>query len=80
MVMRKAPTVLVTGAGGFVGRHLVKYLVKPQRTDADEFVIADLRNHTECMKVPPEGLIPAYRRIEECVSGQLRGPAELAAG
>jgi GDP-D-mannose 3',5'-epimerase len=58
-------TILVTGAGGFIGHHLVKYLVKRgyfvrgvdikapeyERTDADEFVIADLRNHSECLKV-----------------------------
>jgi GDP-D-mannose 3',5'-epimerase len=58
-------TVLVTGAGGFIGHHLVKYLVNRghivrgvdikapeyQATDADEFVIADLRNYDECLKV-----------------------------
>jgi len=63
--MRRGPTVLVTGAGGFIGHHLVKYLVKRQylvrgvdikapeyeRTDADDFVIVDLRNYAECMKL-----------------------------
>src|SRR5258707_9668326 len=63
--MRNKPTILVTGAGGFIGHHLVKYLVKLghvvrgadvkapeyERTDANEFVIADLRNHSECLKV-----------------------------
>src|SRR3954467_11111672 len=63
--MRRKPTVLVTGAGGFIGHHLVKYLVKRgygvrgadikppefQETDADEFVIADLREYAECLKV-----------------------------
>jgi GDP-D-mannose 3',5'-epimerase len=63
--MRNKPTILVTGAGGFIGHHLVKYLVKRgyvvrgadikapqyQRTDVSEFVIADLRNHSECLKV-----------------------------
>lgn len=63
--MRKKSTVLVTGAGGFIGHHLVKYLAKRgyivrgadikhpefEETDADEFVIADLRNNAECVKV-----------------------------
>ncbi len=49
--------ILVTGAGGFIGHHLVTYLKSrghwvrgvdlkaPEysRTDADEFVIGDLR-------------------------------------
>ena len=65
IAMRNRPTILVTGAGGFIGHHLVKYLVKRghvvrgvdvkapeyQRTDANEFVIADLRNYSECLKV-----------------------------
>jgi len=52
------PRVLVTGAGGFIGHHLVNYLVKrghgvrgvdikaPEFEDiqADEFILADLRN------------------------------------
>jgi len=63
--MPKEKTVLVTGAGGFIGHHLVKYLVKRgyvvrgvdvkdpeyQRTDADEFLIADLRDYAECLSV-----------------------------
>jgi len=63
--MRTKATVLVTGAGGFIGHHLAKYLVKLgcvvrgvdikapeyEGTDADEFVIADLRNYDECLKV-----------------------------
>jgi nucleoside-diphosphate-sugar epimerase len=58
-------TVLVTGAGGFIGHHLVKYLAglgcavrgvdikKPEyeATDADEFVLADLRSQPECFNV-----------------------------
>jgi len=63
--MRKPTTVLVTGAGGFIGHHLVKYLVKHgypvrgvdvkapgfERTQADEFLYADLRSYAECLKV-----------------------------
>jgi GDP-D-mannose 3', 5'-epimerase len=62
--MRNGPAILVTGAGGFIGHHLVKYLVKRgyivrgvdikapeyETTDADEFVIADLRNYAECIR------------------------------
>jgi nucleoside-diphosphate-sugar epimerase len=63
--MQEKPTVLVTGAGGFIGHHLVKYLVERghtvrgvdikspeyETTAADEFVIADLRNYAECLRV-----------------------------
>jgi GDP-D-mannose 3',5'-epimerase len=63
--MRKERTVLVTGAGGFIGHHLIKYLVERgyavrgvdikrpeyEQTGADEFVIADLRNYDECLPV-----------------------------
>ncbi len=54
--------VLVTGAGGFIGAHLVSYLKKRghwvrgldleypafSQSKADEFIIADLRNREEC--------------------------------
>lgn len=53
---------VVTGAGGFIGHHLVKYLKnkhywvigidikKPEfePTFADEFIVADLRNYKDC--------------------------------
>ncbi|KJJ84947.1 GDP-mannose 3,5-epimerase 1 [Candidatus Omnitrophus magneticus] len=56
--------VLVTGAGGFIGHHLVKYLKnkgywvrgvdikEPQyeKTSADEFVLLDLREFDNCIK------------------------------
>jgi GDP-D-mannose 3',5'-epimerase len=55
--------VLVTGAGGFIGHHLVSYLVangywvrgvdqkRPEysKTDADEFLVADLRVADNCV-------------------------------
>ena len=57
------PRVLVTGAGGFIGHHLVTYLKQrgywvrgvdlkhPEYTDidADEFEIRDLRRSDECL-------------------------------
>jgi GDP-D-mannose 3',5'-epimerase len=63
--MRQEASVLVTGAGGFIGHHLVKYLVERncrvrgvdikepefEQTAADEFVVADLRNYAECLMV-----------------------------
>jgi len=56
---------LVTGAGGFIGHHLVKYLVgrgyvvrgvdlkypEYEDTKADEFLIADLRDYDQCLRV-----------------------------
>jgi nucleoside-diphosphate-sugar epimerase len=58
-------TVVVTGAGGFIGHHLVTYLKKqgywvrgadlkyPEYTDvdADEFEIVDLRRWDNCLQV-----------------------------
>src|SRR5262245_33270639 len=63
--MTDRATVLVTGAGGFIGHHLVKYLVERgsrvrgvdikepefEQTAADDFVVADLRNYAECLMV-----------------------------
>jgi nucleoside-diphosphate-sugar epimerase len=65
LAMTKGTTVLVTGAGGFIGHHLVKYLVEREyvvrgvdikapeyeESAAHDFVIADLRNFSECLMV-----------------------------
>ena len=61
--MQQARSVLVTGAGGFIGHHLVKYLVKRghsvrgvdikppeyEQTAAHEFIVADLRHRESCL-------------------------------
>jgi GDP-D-mannose 3',5'-epimerase len=61
--MTKQTRILVTGAGGFIGHHLVKRLkaegywvrgvdVKPpeyESTAADEFDLVDLRNYDDCL-------------------------------
>jgi GDP-D-mannose 3', 5'-epimerase len=60
---QRSERVLVTGAGGFIGHHLVSYLKQrgcwvrgvdrkyPEFTpvDADEFQIADLRRWDDCL-------------------------------
>ena len=61
------PWALVTGAGGFIGHHLVSYLKaagyrvrgvdikRPEYggTDADEFMLLDLRELKNCQRAPP---------------------------
>lgn len=61
--MQEVRSVLVTGAGGFIGHHLVKFLIrrgysvrgvdiKPpeyESTDAHEFIVADLRHRESCL-------------------------------
>ncbi len=63
--MSKQPLVLVTGAGGFIGSHLVKRLKREgywvrgadlkypefSETEADDFVIGDLRDPYVCRQV-----------------------------
>ena len=65
--------VLVTGAGGFIGSHLVTYLKKQgywvrgvdlkqpefSPTDANEFLTLDLRRWENCLKAT-EGIHDVY--------------------
>lgn len=65
MLKKKKTKVLVTGAGGFIGHHLVNFLKKrdywvrgvdikyPEfnQSTADEFIIADLRYLKNCLKI-----------------------------
>jgi len=75
MILQPArrPRVLVTGAGGFIGHHLVTYLKErgywvrgvdlktPEfvRTDADEFMLLDLRRWPDCLEAT-EGCDEVY--------------------
>jgi nucleoside-diphosphate-sugar epimerase len=61
--MAEAGVALVTGAGGFIGHHLVKYLARHgyrvigadiklpefESSDAHEFIVCDLRSAENCM-------------------------------
>ena len=71
--MSKQVRVLVTGAGGFIGHHLTKYLVEHgywvrgadvkepeyERTAADEFALLDLTKPENCLQAT-EGVDEVY--------------------
>ncbi|PYS49182.1 MAG: NAD-dependent dehydratase [Acidobacteria bacterium] len=71
--MRKSTRVLVTGAGGFIGHHLIEYLKKQgywvrgvdikrsefAPTSADEFELLDLRRWENCLRAT-EGVEEVY--------------------
>lgn len=71
--MSKQTKVLVTGAGGFIGHHLTKYLVdrgywvrgvdikepEYEATAADEFKLLDLSVHDNCLQAT-EGMDEVY--------------------
>src|SRR5579884_3073583 len=73
LVMAKAGRVLVTGAGGFIGHHLVTYLKQqgywvrgvdlelPEfaPTEADDFQLLDLRRWENCLRAT-EGVEEVY--------------------
>jgi nucleoside-diphosphate-sugar epimerase len=82
--MRNRPTILVAGAGGFIGHHLVNYLVKRGHVvrGADR---SDNSRPRSVLGWEPKtplrvGPIPTYRWIEAYVSGRLHQPVETAAG
>ncbi|MDX1661278.1 MAG: NAD-dependent epimerase/dehydratase family protein [Gemmatimonadota bacterium] len=72
-MIEKAERVLVTGAGGFIGHHLVTFLKekgywvrgvdlkRPEfaPTDADEFLLLDLRRWENCLRAA-EGVDEVY--------------------
>ncbi len=55
--------VLVTGSGGFLGRHIVQALVK--------------RQHTVLAMVRPNSVIPSWSNAVEIVRADLRAPGDL---
>ncbi|MFA5145944.1 MAG: NAD-dependent epimerase/dehydratase family protein [Candidatus Omnitrophota bacterium] len=71
----KRLTALVTGAGGFIGSHLVKRLKKEgywvrgvdlkypefSPTEADDFIIGDLRDQTVCERITDMTFDEAYQ-------------------
>jgi nucleoside-diphosphate-sugar epimerase len=71
--------VLVCGAGGFIGSHLVKRLKKEgcwvrgvdlkypefSNTEADEFIIGDLRDNSLCIKVIDQSFDEVYQLAAE---------------
>jgi GDP-D-mannose 3',5'-epimerase len=75
----KKKTALVLGAGGFIGSHLVSRLKsegfqvrgvdlkKPEysSSDADEFIIGDLRNQTICAQVIDQPFDEVYQLAAE---------------
>ena len=77
--MNKQTKVLVTGAGGFIGSHLVTYLrekgfwvrgvdiKRPEfsETDSDEFEILDLRRWDNCLQAM-RGVEEVYALAADC--------------
>jgi nucleoside-diphosphate-sugar epimerase len=72
--MKKQPRILVTGAGGFIGHHLIKRLKAEgnwvrgvdvklseyESSAADEFEVADLRKYDNCLQATRGGIGQVY--------------------
>lgn len=72
-MIKNKKKALVTGAGGFIGHHLVKYLKKKgywvrgvdikkplyEKTEADEFLVLDLREYKNCL-ISSKGMDEVY--------------------
>jgi len=72
--MKKQPRILVTGAGGFIGHHLIKRLKAEgnwvrgvdvklseyESSAADEFEVADLRKYDNCLLATRGGIDQVY--------------------
>lgn len=75
MKTQNQKTALVCGAGGFIGSHLVKKLKKEgfwvrgvdlkkpefSKTEADDFVLADLRDQSVCQKILDRAFDEVYQ-------------------
>ena len=75
--------ILVTGAGGFIGHHLVTYLKKrgywvrgvdikePEfaPTDADEFELLDLRRWENCLRATEDIEAPVREKARQPAAG-----------
>lgn len=65
-------TIFVTGAGGFIGSHLVENLVQ-RGARPKAFVRYNSRHDTGCLKILPSGI----QREVEIIFGDLRNPDDV---
>ena len=84
-------TALVCGAGGFIGSHLVKRLKRegfwvrgvdlkyPEfgETEADDFIVGDLRDPMICRDVVDQKFDEVYNLLQTWVALVLYSPARM---